>query len=911
MKFRWYVLIVFLLGMVVFRDLLFKPGTWNRGDTMFPVCAASEGRYAELAKYVWSDKEFLGYDILSQGLLRKSEIWLFRLSCLIMPDYSKAQFLYYLLIFMIAACSMYFLVNTVFRDILAAAAAGIIYGLNPWIIERMAGHLQIFQAYAFIPLAFTFFVMFFKLRKIEFAFLFAMTAFFIIPSTHYTYYFGLILAFFFLFQFFLLEKEWKDRIRITVHAVILCGLTFLVVAFYSIPLLCSFFSSENMIQEVLKRFAGMMPQFFYGKHCIVLNVIRFMGFHDSLYNERINPLVASAGQVFSFVVPALWLISLPKKLQDRFREIVKYFLFMIVCLGIFMSSAVHLVPIKIFQKLLLNLPVLGIGFRLPDPNYNVFFVVFGGSILAGTGFSSLIQKISVSCRKAMVRFVALVVAIAVVLSCYPLLMWQGERFKKIEYPESYKATGEYFDSQSADFRVLLLPPAHYYMHKWSPYLICGLDRYWFLKPTMGPVILEATPTNSMYYLFGVNDYLKSDFGPDLEKILRLANTGYILIYDDMADREFMPTDYYFRSLGGQNNIRLLQRYGDLYIFGLDKNRLLPKIYPSCQPVCVSGGVSNLIRLGRSSLLDGFPALFFLNEENGNMELLGAIEKGKIDRLVLVNRTLEETVLEMNKAELHKIFFGKYQENFRLQRPGRYQIWMRLIDKPVSERREKYSAYILGTEVEVDGKKFSGISDLKKWTRIGGVELKSGDHRIKANVMLPVKYGEYRVWYRIVVIHEDTLAEWQKFLNSKCSICCVSGEGRGERDFREVTPSAVPGKLPEITYTRINPGRYEARVAGAKNPFFLVFCESFNRNWQAFAGEHALDRHFLVNGFANAWLVPAGQGLPENFRVSIEYRGQRIVGVGNIVSVFTAMIMLAYLLLNITRKKSAENIGDVK
>jgi arabinofuranan 3-O-arabinosyltransferase len=63
-------------------------------------------------------------------------------------------------------------------------------------------------------------------------------------------------------------------------------------------------------------------------------------------------------------------------------------------------------------------------------------------------------------------------------------------------------------------------------------------------------------------------------------------------------------------------------------------------------------------------------------------------------------------------------------------------------------------------------------------------------------------------------------------------------------------------LPHITYRRVSPSEFHARVSNARGPFLLVVTEGFARGWTVTAsGQTGRGRHVIVNGYANGWLLP--------------------------------------------------------
>jgi len=147
--------------------------------------------------------------------------------------------------------------------------------------------------------------------------------------------------------------------------------------------------------------------------------------------------------------------------------------------------------------------------------------------------------------------------------------------------------------------------------------------------------------------------------------------------------------------------------------------------------------------------------------------------------------------------------------------------------------------------------------------------------------------------------------------------------------------------PNIGFKKVNPTRYLVDVKGAKGSFVLVFSDSFNQGWKAYIrqkaegerlkakGEEPLsalwsawrDRgnrseikdHFVVNGFANGWMVQVGQKAKgegqkaQNFEIILEYKPQRLLEAGVLISAVTLLGCIGYLGYDLFRRR--RNNGD--
>jgi len=163
-------------------------------------------------------------------------------------------------------------------------------------------------------------------------------------------------------------------------------------------------------------------------------------------------------------------------------------------------------------------------------------------------------------------------------------------------------------------------------------------------------------------------------------------------------------------------------------------------------------------------------------------------------------------------------------------------------------------------------------------------------------------------------------------------------------------STVTRKGPEITFKRINPTKYYVQVQGAKSPFWLVFSESFHKQWRIYKvqsskfkvqslfsdivadypklgvkeAKHLMKftprdikllfrkplgaQHQLVNGYANGWYIePKKLGLGEDFTLVLYFWPQSLFYLGLGISGITLIGCLGYLLANFIKKKPKNEV----
>ena len=94
--------------------------------------------------------------------------------------------------------------------------------------------------------------------------------------------------------------------------------------------------------------------------------------------------------------------------------------------------------------------------------------------------------------------------------------------------------------------------------------------------------------------------------------------------------------------------------------------------------------------------------------------------------------------------------------------------------------------------------------------------------------------------------------------------------------------------PKMKVDYINPTKYLITIKNSKDPFVLLFKESFSPFWQAnFKDGKLIESHFPQAEAFNAWYVDR----TGNFQIELNFRTQKIFYFGTIVSVLTLLILL--------------------
>src|SRR3989344_253111 len=112
--------------------------------------------------------------------------------------------------------------------------------------------------------------------------------------------------------------------------------------------------------------------------------------------------------------------------------------------------------------------------------------------------------------------------------------------------------------------------------------------------------------------------------------------------------------------------------------------------------------------------------------------------------------------------------------------------------------------------------------------------------------------------------------------------------------------------PTVNFTKVDPTKYKVAINNRENPFFLVFSETFDKGWKMYGKDNIYlpeTQHFLVNGYANAWLInPQNTDSNESRELVVEYIQQRFFYIGVIISFISFCSCCAYGIYRFFRKR---------
>lgn len=111
-------------------------------------------------------------------------------------------------------------------------------------------------------------------------------------------------------------------------------------------------------------------------------------------------------------------------------------------------------------------------------------------------------------------------------------------------------------------------------------------------------------------------------------------------------------------------------------------------------------------------------------------------------------------------------------------------------------------------------------------------------------------------------------------------------------LKNLSEERQPLSVPQISFKKVSPVKYEVEVVGAEEPFWLIFSEAFHPGWaSSVEGEH-----LMVNGFANGWWIDK----TGDYKITLFFEPQRIYYFGVGVSLLTLIVSLGFVCLKLVR-----------
>ena len=160
-------------------------------------------------------------------------------------------------------------------------------------------------------------------------------------------------------------------------------------------------------------------------------------------------------------------------------------------------------------------------------------------------------------------------------------------------------------------------------------------------------------------------------------------------------------------------------------------------------------------------------------------------------------------------------------------------------------------------------------------------------------------------------------------------------------LKKIMPSNPQKISPKIVFTKINPAKYNIQVSQATSPYILVLLDGYNKNWKVYLKENSSDdnlgrtyfdgdtmegrhknsfinsstfetwgkqtiadkKHFVVNGYANAWYIDSKETKGrKSYDLILEYKTQKFFYIYLLFSLIGVGIVVVFLVRSLAHEK---------
>ena len=964
---------VFAIGVILFLGLLII--TWFRGDF---IISRGEDSYTpfhpEIAAYaniyVWSD--------ISTGTPTPRAITLYPIIAFFL-FLSKLGFsivttqkIFFYIIFIFTGLSMYYLVSNVLlkNKHFIGLLAGLLYMFNIYNMHLLWGLCPIINQlifYSMIPLLLGLYIKGLENKRVSYAVLMCITSLLVMYNDPaFTIIMWAILGLYYIF-YAITNRHDKSKIIYGLKFSILTFAVWIGLNLYWIVLMSYFFREgleaaykgvDVVMRDVVKRID------FVSSEAYISNALRLFG-HIFFNTKRFGTDWYPYADVYfkpsfilmGFLVPILAFSSLLFK--SKHRHYLAYFALLAI-ISIFLSKGSQPPFGEVYPLAAQKISFLQV-FRTPLKFITITALTY--SIMIAITFYEL-YKILIN-QKHLHKFsVLLLIPLFSILMVYVFPMWSGEVIvggsetlpsARIKIPEYYSEAYTWIKSQN-DSRVFTLP-----------FDINAFDwKYGALKQPKQifhdlPLISKPETNGGWNTIKYLNyDLIMQNSTQNISKSLALLNVKYVLVFNDEHAKHNIwvkPLGHYQSYLKLQKGISLEKSFSKLDFYKNEYWRPL-HIYSTSNVILIDGSVYDMVPLVNSDNFVLGKSVIFLSDDldNDKIEFIKQYNNSifidaridiptygsekSFDWSLLVNNsyiaishegwrpvirtdgTHQEDSLSFSSLDEAPYKFPSYSPN----------AWNSLNSTLVYIKTGLKALSIY--EILENGEIYRDATDVWPQKDIVGAWWETGW----------VGMGTKEITFPIV-IPPNQKAILQICHNNKISpkvnnISIISSypEELSNVDKRE-------NKIPNITFQKINPTKYRAKIQNATQPFFLVFSESYHSSWKAYLDKDfdgkqiayytntnvreyrremrftpadisylftkplSEENHFLANGYANAWYIDPNE-IHKNgdgeFTITLYFWPQSLSYLGLIISGIIFMGCISYLIYGWKKNKRETN-----
>lgn len=897
----------FSLSVYIFYGILVSPGIILGADWSLPL--TSEQYYNGLSAklYIWNH---FG-NMLGNRASSSSDLLFFvtfgGLSMLGISGEIISKFIC-IFLFTLGGFSAFLLSNFLVKKEFPSFLAGLFYMSSPLFFDYVCmGWIYVLLSYALLPLVLIVFDI--SIRRKNFKYTLLAGLLFAVASIQLQtlFLYPLIL---FLYIPFIFGKSLR-ALKSLMITILVC---FLVHSFWIIPLLL---------------FPPEAPPFYHFKvewvasRLDFINLLRLWG---STFNYQFEVSFPPQLLIITFIVPLLAFVALLIKPKNRY---VLFFAFL------------SLFPVIIFvgRKYIAYIPF---SYAFRDVTRYMILSALSYSVLLAYAVTSLIDRFNgqhcamfkVNPRYKLNFSTTFQVFVLILILMNSSPMWTGQiyanqnqeydvRLRTLSFPNEHYDVEEWLSQKDGNFKVLWLPTGDFLDYT---------DSENFHGPYRGTVDIWSTFSNGPGGFFFSYEYsspstnfakfviysIINNKNKNLGKILGTMNIKYIILRLNTEVWEVDATRI-LANLRDQYDLREIQRFGSIIIF--ENVTVDPPISANKSGYVVVGDRSFLLSLANQIDLPFNDYLFFFANQLDSNEVKSIITKS--DGIILQNDGREDLAFSL-LPDSYEIDPSSYAEESDIQKGwSDYFRWYwqyywkytasmesSVITKSstpitipfITPQEEAHEVWIKAYNGLKNGPIHIYIDDLKigrvechndydkgfTWFYVKTVSLSADKH------MLTLKGKGENVVSRVIIAPKEMIKKCFREADELIQSDVVTNTERLNANGLVTLTIHTDRKETEIVYQKIDSTKYVVHV-NAFNPFFLVFSESYNKNWIAYADGEQIpnEQHFMANSYANAWHI----NKTGSYDITLEFRPQKLFYMGSIISITTLTICILYISKN--------------
>lgn len=106
----------------------------------------------------------------------------------------------------------------------------------------------------------------------------------------------------------------------------------------------------------------------------------------------------------------------------------------------------------------------------------------------------------------------------------------------------------------------------------------------------------------------------------------------------------------------------------------------------------------------------------------------------------------------------------------------------------------------------------------------------------------------------------------------------------------------------LNFVKVNPALYKINV-NAISPYYLIFNEAFDKEWQIYEGENFLPvEHFLVNSYGNGFYI----NKTGNYQIQLKFKSQEIFNKSFLISIISESLLLILVAVLLVKQKMVKS-----